>query len=153
MHLFKSFLKFVFMITLLSTSSAWGADASWLRTRTAANVLNPNISIIGDIVGNTGPMHRADSNRLSFRESEIGLQANVDPYARADFFVSLPESEAVELEEGYITLLTLPLGLKARGGKFRANFGRFNMTHPHELPFVNPPHAITQFLGAEGLND
>lgn len=146
-------MKAFILVIFLSASAAWGEDASWLRTRTAANVLNPNLSVIGDMVGNTGPMYRSGTNRLSLREVEVGLQANVDPYARGDFFISLPEGEAVELEEGYITLLTLPLGLKARGGKFRPSFGRLNMVHPHELPFVNAPHAIAQFLGEEGLND
>ncbi len=146
------------LMSLPDAAFAEESGASWLRTRVlgdsaGANALNPNISVIGDLVGNTGPLHDSKSNRFSLREAEIGLQAAVDPYARADFFVAFPEGEAVELEEGYVSLLSLPLGLKARGGKFRANFGRLNMIHPHELPQVNAPLAVTRFLGEEGLND
>ncbi|MCB4757407.1 MAG: hypothetical protein LHV69_10335 [Elusimicrobia bacterium] len=130
-----------------------GFDTSWLRTRTLANALNPNLSVIGDFTANAGPMKDAASNRFSLRETEVGLQASVDPYARADFFVSFPEGEAVELEEGYASLLSLPWNLKARGGKFRANFGRLNMTHPHEYSTIDTPIVLSSFLGEEGLND
>lgn len=151
MRFIRPILTFLFVSAI--SSVAFAQETSWLRTKTIANALNPNVSVIGDFVANTGPMYRPGTNRIALREAELGLQASVDPYARADFFVSFPEGEAVELEEGYVSLLALPLGLKARGGKFRANFGRLNLVHPHELPFVNAPQAISQFLGAEGLND
>ena len=44
---------------------------------------------------------------LQMHESEASFQAVVDPYARADFFISFGE-EGVELEEGFLTLTTLP---------------------------------------------
>ena len=149
------FLKAVFLIASFFPVSAFGEglDASWLRTKTLANALNPNISVIGDMTVNTGPMRDAQSNRMSLRETEIGLQASVDPYARADFFVSFPEAENPELEEGYVSLLSLPWNLRARGGKFRPNFGKLNMIHPHEMPQVDAPLVISGFLGDEGLND
>jgi hypothetical protein len=127
--------------------------ASWLRSQTSANVLNPNVSVLADFVGNAGPRGEEGSNRLALREAEIGLQAAVDPYARADFFVALHQGESAELEEGYFTLVALPWGLQARGGKFLANFGRLNMTHTHELPQVTRPIVLESFLGEEGLND
>ncbi len=150
-------IKNILTVLLFSVSAtslfAEGIDAGWLRTKTFSNALNPNISLIGDFTGVSGPMKDTKANRLSLRETELGLQASVDPYARADFFVSFPEGEAVELEEGYVTLLSLPWNIKARGGKFRPNFGKMNMIHPHEQPQVNQPHLITQFLGEEALND
>jgi hypothetical protein len=127
--------------------------ASWLRTRTLSNALNPNISVIGDIVGQAGPRGDADANRVAVRETEIGLQAAVDPYARADFFLAIHDGESPELEEGFVTLLALPGALQARGGKFRANFGRLNMVHPHERPQVTSPLVLDSYLGDEGLND
>ncbi len=162
MRLLKAIQCFIIILASLFVvnTSVHSAEpgASWLRTQVLGNAanpsaLNPNISVIGDFVGNTGPMGDGSANRFSLRETEIGLQAAVDPYARADFFVAFPEGESVELEEGYISLLSLPLGVKARGGKFRPNFGRLNMIHPHELPQVNAPLVIASFLGEEGLND
>jgi hypothetical protein len=122
--------------------------ASWLRTA-ASNALNPNISLVGDAVAQFGP---GQSNDLSLREVELAINADVDPSTRADFFLALHDGESVELEEGFITLLSLPLGLQARGGKFLANFGRLNIVHTHELPQVDRPQALTDYLGDEGLN-
>ncbi len=159
MHLSR-IIKIPAILTLLCASLAGAAEpgTSWLRTQVLgnpanANALNPNISVIGDFVGNAGPMSDSKANKFSLRETELGLQATVDPYARADLFVSFPDGEKVELEEGYISLLSLPFGIKARGGKFRANFGRINMIHPHELPQVTAPLVFSSFLGEEGLND
>ncbi|HMZ26057.1 MAG TPA: hypothetical protein PLM37_01920 [Elusimicrobiota bacterium] len=128
--------------------------ASWLR---AANpgALNPKISVIADFVGQTGtagdPSQTEDGFHL--REVEIGVQADIDPYARADFFIGgmNDAGSPPELEEGYFTLLSLPGGFQARGGKFRANFGRLNMVHPHELPQVDSPLVLDAFLGEERL--
>jgi hypothetical protein len=129
-------------------------EASWLRSN-SANALNPKISVIADFVGQSGtggdPSQTGDGFHL--REVEIGIQADIDPYARADFFIGglNDQGDAPELEEGFITLLVLPLGLQARGGKFRANFGRLNMVHPHELPQVDSPLVLDAFLGEERL--
>jgi inactivated superfamily I helicase len=53
-----------------------------------AKVFNPDISAIGNFLAIAG--HNTVDNQPSFsmRESEVGLQAVVDPYARADFFIS-----------------------------------------------------------------
>ena len=49
--------------------------------------------------GQRRPPHPA----FEMHESEASFQAVVDPYARADFFISFGE-EGVDLEEGFITL-------------------------------------------------
>lgn len=139
------------VFALLSfVSSVKGEGAAWLRNN-SASALNPKISVIADFIGQTGtggdPSQTEDGFHL--REVEIGIQADVDPYARADFFIGGMDGEgaAPVLEEGYITLTALPGGLQARGGKFRANFGRLNMVHPHEMPQVDSPPALDAFLG------
>ena len=50
----------------------------------------------------------------NLRESELGLQAIVDPYARADFFLSFGE-EGVSVEEGFMTFTSLPGQLLRQG--------------------------------------
>mgnify|MGYP003694557429 CR=1 FL=1 len=51
---------------------------------------------------------RARSSRWPHaRSPKRHCQAVVDPYARADFFISFAE-EGVEVEEGFITFPTLP---------------------------------------------
>jgi hypothetical protein len=117
-----------------------------------SNLLNPNTSVIGWFQGEAGDRTKlAGTRAFELKEAEIGLQAAVDPYSRADFFMSV-NSEGIELEEGYLTLLSLPAGLSAKLGKFRENFGKFNRTHPPETPFADRPLAAERFLGEEGLS-
>ena len=117
--------------------------------------LNPNISAIGDFTGNMSDDERSEEgDRFGFREVELGFQAAVDPYARADFFVATEEGEEGEIEtdveEGHLTLLTLPWGLQAKLGKFYANFGKINRIHRPERPYIDDPLFIKNFFGEEG---
>ncbi|MEK7348730.1 MAG: hypothetical protein AABZ94_07635 [Candidatus Eisenbacteria bacterium] len=118
-----------------------------------ANLLNPAVSVIGWFQGEAGDrLEEEGSSAFSFREAELGLQANVDPYSRADFFIAVSPTEGIDLEEGYLTLLSLPGGLSAKLGKFRGNFGKFNRTHPPETVFADRPLAAERFFGEEGLS-
>ena len=129
------------------TTSGGGSTPS-----SGSNLLNPNISAIGWFQGTAGDQNdEAGSAAFELREAELGFQATVDPYSRADFFVSVNPDEGVDLEEGYLSLLTLPAGFTAKLGKFRSNFGKFNRTHPPETPFADRPLAAERFLGEEGL--
>ena len=125
----------------------------------AAKALNPDISVIGDFVGAAGgntPPALATLQpfpSLQMHESEIGLQAIIDPYARGDFFISFGE-EGVNLEEGYITFTSLPGGLVAKVGKMRSVFGKVNTMHNHVLPWVDRPLVSTNLVGGEdGIDD
>jgi hypothetical protein len=86
-------------------------------------------------------------------ESEVSLQAIVDPYARADFFLAFGE-EGVDLEEGFITFPTLPGGLLAKVGKMRAAFGKINTFHTHQVSWTDRPLVTGNLVGGEeGLSD
>src|SRR5204862_3173568 len=92
-------------------------------------------------------------NALQMHESEASFQAVVDPYARADFFISFGE-EGVDLEEGYVTFTSVPGGLLTRVGKMRAAFGKVNSLHNHVLPWADRPLAINNLVGGEdGISD
>ena len=67
-----------------------------------SNYFNPSISVIGNYLGVGGSNGTEDLPSSSLRESEVSLQAIVDPYARADFFLSFGE-EGVDVEEGFAT--------------------------------------------------
>ena len=117
-----------------------------------SSLLNPNTSVIGWFQGEAGDRTKqVGTQAFRLKEAEIGLQAAVDPYSRADFFISV-NSEGIDLEEGYLTLLSLPAGLSAKLGKFRENFGKFNRTHSPETPFADRPLAAERFLGEGGLS-
>lgn len=129
---------------------------------TAAKILNPDISMIGDFIGAAGranvPSGFAASGlsptpSLQMHESELGLQAIIDPYARGDFFLTFGES-GVDLEEGYITFTALPGGFIAKGGKFRGDFGKVNTLHNHVLPWIDRPLVTDRLVGGEdGIDD
>ncbi len=119
----------------------------------ASKIFNPDIAVIGNFVGAAGQGAGRGAPALEMRESEVSFQAIVDPYARADFFLSFGE-RGVDLEEGYLTFTALPGRLQLRAGKMRAAFGKVNTFHSHVLPWVDRP-LVTQNLlaGEEGLSD
>jgi len=119
----------------------------------AAKALNPDISVIGDFLGAVGRNRVRPVPGLELHESELGLQAIIDPYARGDFFISFGES-GVNVEEGYLTFTSLPAGLVARVGKMRAAFGKVNMIHNHALEWTDRPLVTENLVGGEdGIND
>ena len=130
-----------------------GATLPVYGAATASKVFNPDIAVIGDFLGTAGRNTVAPSPALSMHETEASFQAVVDPYARADFFISFGET-GVELEEGYLTLTSLPGGLLTRVGKMRAAFGKVNGLHNHVLPWADRPLVIENLVGGEeGVSD
>jgi hypothetical protein len=118
-----------------------------------ARLLNPDISLIGDFIGTVGHNDVAPSPSLQLHESELGVQAIIDPYARADVFISFGET-GVNVEEGYVTFTSLPAGLLLKVGKMRADFGKINTIHNHALPYIDRPLATNNLVGGEdGIDD
>lgn len=111
-----------------------------------SKVFNPDIGIIGNFVAAAGRNQINGLKSLSLQESEVSLQAVVDPYARADFFLAVGE-EGIEVEEGYVTFPALPGRFMLRAGKMRATFGRVNTFHNHTLPWIDRPLATFNLLG------
>jgi hypothetical protein len=119
----------------------------------AAKVLNPDISVIGDFVTAAGNHGGRATPSLEMHESEVGFQEVIDPYARADFFLSFGE-QGVNLEEGYVTFTSLPAGLQVKAGKMRAAFGKVNTQHNHTMSWIDRPLVTQNLVGGEdGIND
>ena len=118
-----------------------------------SKIFNPDIAVIGNFIGAAGRNDVEPRPALQLSEAEVSLQAIVDPYARADFFLAA-SPEGLEIEEGFLTFSTLPGGLLAKVGKMKAQFGKANTFHSHNLPWVDAPLPIKNLLGGdEGLND
>ena len=118
-----------------------------------AKLLNPDISLIGDFVGTAGHNAVSPSPSLQMHETEIGMQAIIDPYARADAFLSFGET-GVNVEEAYVTFTSLPAGLLLKVGKMRADFGKVNTIHNHALSFIDRPLVTNNLVGGEdGIDD
>ena len=123
----------------------------------AAKVFNPDMSVIGNILGKAGqpnPLEFGGDVRQPLRldESELSFQAFVDPYAKASFFLAVNQ-EGIEVEEGYAQFVTLPYDLTAKVGKFKAAFGKDNTWHAHVRPWVDQPLVIHNLFGDEGFAD
>jgi len=120
----------------------------------ASKVFNPDTAVIGDLFGKAGQSNPyefgANDQRSPFKldEAEVAFQAFVDPYAKANFFLSFTP-EGVDVEEGYAQFVTLPWDLTAKAGKFKALFGKANTWHTHVRPWVDQPLVIHNFFGDE----
>src|SRR6266403_2683257 len=118
-----------------------------------AKLLNPDLSLIGDFIGTVGHNNVSPGPSLELHESEIGLQAIIEPYSRADAFLSFGET-GVNVEEAYITFTSLPAGLLLKVGKKRADFGKVNTIHNHALPYIDRPLVTNNLVGGEdGIDD
>jgi len=118
-----------------------------------SKIFNPDIAVIGDVLGAAGTNNVAPPPAFELHEAEASFQAVVDPYARADFFISFGE-EGVQIEEGYASFTALPGGLLTRVGKMRSAFGKVNTLHNHVLPWADRPLVTRNLVGGEdGLSD
>jgi len=136
-------------LSLLATHPAAAQNAP------TGNVFNPNISVIGNALGIVGHNEVDNQPSLQLRESEIGLQAIVDPFARADFFVTFGSQKGnVGIEEGTITFLTVPGDFILKVGRLKGAFGKLNTEHLHVRLFADAPLNMTNLLGSEdGIED
>jgi hypothetical protein len=114
----------------------------------SSKVFNPDISAIGDFVAVAGKSSANSEPSFELHEAEVGLQAIVDPYARADFFLTFSNDE-VGVEEGYVTFSTLPGGLLVRAGRMRDAFGKVDAMHSHVVPTADRPIVSKNLLGGE----
>ena len=111
------------------------------------SIVNPSIGMVIDTsFGRRGE----DKGSFHLRSAELGIAAEVDPYARAHAFIVATE-DGIELEEAAVTTTSLPYNLTGQAGRFFAAFGRLAQFHQHELPFVNTPLSINRMVGGEAL--
>jgi hypothetical protein len=123
------------------------------NTTALSKIFNPDMAVIGNFIGAAGKNAIDPLPALKLNEAEMSFQAIVDPYARADFFLSA-SPDGLEVEEGFVTFPTLPGGLLMKVGKMKAQFGKVNTMHAHVMPWVDVPLPMRNLLGGdEGLND
>ena len=132
-----------------------GQTSTPVQARTAPSTL-PDISVVGDFQASYKNNVKRNFD-AGINEAELSLQSVVDPYARADFFITVGRDPvtgkfSTDLEEGYLTTLSLPAHLQLKVGKFKSAMGRINPVHSHALPFISLPDAYQNYFG-EGIND
>jgi hypothetical protein len=117
--------------------------------RRSQNVLNPEISVTGNlllIARDESPQR----DNAELREVEVAFQSALDPYSTAKIFLTFSEEE-IGVEEGYLYWTGLPGRIRLDAGKFRQQLGDLNRWHVHALPETEYPLVYQRFLGEEGL--
>lgn len=99
--------------------------------------------------------HDPKQRGLTLPNEEIFLEGAADPYFKgaADIVYKLDKDNEteIELEEAYLTSLSLPLNLQFKAGQYFTEFGRLNPQHPHQWDFVDQPLVNNRMFGPDGL--
>jgi hypothetical protein len=133
-----------------------------------SNQFNPSIGIAGLLLGAAGDDGPAE---FGIQEIEFVISSAIDPFFRLDIFLAVEEEfdaaglghgeeeeegggeePTVILEQAYVTATSLP-GMTLRFGKFTLPFGKHNIMHRDQFPFVTAPAVNRETFGGEGLNE
>jgi len=117
--------------------------------KTFPSQFNPAIGLVIDTVASYADKERGN---FEFRSGEIGISASVDPFVRG-YAIFNGTQDSFEVEEAAIQTTSLPYNLGLKGGRFFADFGRLSKFHDHDLPFVNRPHVLDQYVDGESQAD
>jgi hypothetical protein len=118
--------------------------------KTFPSQFNPAIGLIIDTVAS---YKGQQGGNFELRSAELGLSASVDPFARAWAIITGSSEDGFDLEEAAIATTSLPYNLSFQGGRFFADFGRLSKFHDHDLPFVNRPVVLDEYVDGESQAD
>jgi predicted esterase YcpF (UPF0227 family) len=135
------------------------------QKKTLMSEFNPAIGLVGDMVFS----YRSKSSDATgsdrpggfdawMRSLEMVASASVDPFAKGYAVINASaDSQTGEatwgIEEAALQTTSLPWNLELKAGRFFGEFGRLAYIHDHELPFVNRPLALDEYIGGESRSD
>ena len=135
------------------------------QTKTRPNEFNPSIGVVGETIFSYTSKGNDDTGRdrpggfdVFQRSVELNVAAAVDPFAKG-YIVANASADAATgeatfgIEEAALQTTSLPWNLELKAGRFFGEFGRLGYIHDHELPFVNRPLALDQYIGGESRTD
>ena len=126
---------------------------------------NPSLGLVGETIfgyRSKGSTETGSDRPGGFdvfqRSIELNAAAAVDPFAKAyavlNASVDPVTGEAtLNVEEAALQTTSLPWNMELKAGRFFGEFGRLGYIHDHELPFVNRPLALAQYIGGESRTD
>ena len=135
------------------------------QKKTLPSEFNPSIGLVGDTLfsyrsrgSNVTGSDRPGGFDVYQRSVELNLAASVDPFATGYAVINASADSAsgdakLAVEEAAIQTTSLPWNLTLKGGRFFGEFGRLAYIHDHELPFVNRPLVLDQYIGGESQTD
>ncbi len=129
------------------------------------SVFNPAIGVVGETIfsyrskgANATGSDRPGGWDVNQRSVELNIAASIDPFAKGYAVINASadpvtgEATAV-VEEAALQTTSLPCNLELKAGRFFGEFGRLAYIHDHELPFVNRPLVLDQYIGGESRTD
>lgn len=116
------------------------------------NSFNPAMAVVFDAIATASDSNDPADNSARLRVFEIDLASRIDPlgwaYAVIAFEDEGEESE-VALEEGAMWFDSLGGNFSLRGGKYLADFGKWNTVHLHDRAYAFMPGPSEEFFGGE----
>ncbi len=101
--------------------------------------------------------HDPNQRGFTVQNLETVFDGAIDPYFNGQsvlvFQIDKNGASSLEVEEAYLTTMSLPLNLQLKGGTFFTEFGRLNPTHPHTWDFADQPLINGRFFGPDGLRN
>lgn len=138
------------------------ADA---QKKTLPGEFNPAIGLVGETIfsyrsksSDATGSDRPGGFDVFQRSIELNVAASVDPFAKGYAVVNASADSAtgeatMGVEEAALQTTSLPGNLELKAGRFFGEFGRLAYIHDHELPFVNRPLALDEYIGGESQSD
>lgn len=135
------------------------------QTKTRPNEFNPSIGVVGETIFSYTSRGNEDTGRdrpggfdVFQRSVELNVAAAVDPFAKGYIVANASADSAtgeatLGIEESALQTTSLPWNLELKAGRFFGEFGRLGYIHDHELPFVNRPLVLGQYIGGESRTD
>lgn len=101
--------------------------------------------------------HDPNQRGFTVQNLETVFEGAIDPYFKGQaniiFQIDNDGESFLEVEEAYLTSMSLPLNLQAKAGTFFTEFGRLNQFHPHAWDFADQPLVNGRFLSPDGLRN
>ncbi len=113
------------------------------------NRFNPAFGIVSDFIFTASNKNDGHDlyNRFIMRGAELAIAGEVDPFISYYAIIHMDEGE-LELEEAYGDAHDLlPGNMTLKFGRMNVDFGKQAPMHEHQLPYVDKPGVLQEYLG------
>lgn len=142
----------------------WSPEQPITLLSTGKSYMNISFDGLFAAAGSTGDLetletggHDPNQRGFTVQNLETTFEGAVDPYFKGQaniiFHIDKDGESFLEVEEAFLTSMSLPLNLQVKAGTFFTEFGRLNPFHPHAWDFADQPLVNGRFLGPDGLRN
>lgn len=142
----------------------WSPEQPITLLSTGKSYMNISFDGLFAAAGTTGDLetletggHDPNQRGFTVQNLETTFEGAVDPYFKGQaniiFHIDKDGESFLEVEEAFLTSMSLPLNLQVKAGTFFTEFGRLNPFHPHAWDFADQPLVNGRFLGPDGLRN